>query len=105
MVRWLRRYNKDVEKFKRACLAMGRQPKNEQGENVSVKLGRRYQDVVTRISGVCTAHTKFFTGADRACLEYVDGRRVQELWVDVDRLLCTDTGGPDLVPPGPPPGQ
>ncbi len=53
---------------------------------VKIELGATYEDVVFKIKGIATAHTRYLTGCDRVALDYVKEGEVKTYWADVSML-------------------
>ena len=68
---------------------------------MKIELGKKYKDSVHGIEGIATVFSKFMTGCDRVCLEYVKDGSVKDLWVDVTRLEGFKPEPQDIKPGGP----
>lgn len=74
--------------------------KNESGEP-AIELGKRYKDDLHGIEGVATCYSRYLTGCDRVCLEYVKEGEIHELWFDVTRLKGVEIAKSNRKPGGP----
>lgn len=58
------------------------------GDDMKIKLGATYRDTILGQQGVATSSTRYITGCDRACIEWLDGDgKVKSAFLDVNRLL------------------
>lgn len=62
---------------------------------MSVKLGDRVGDRISRVNGICTARSEFLFGCVRVAItpeEGKDGKPAETFWIDEEQAFTEDPG-------------
>lgn len=69
---------------------------------MKVKLGETYKDKIHGTEGIAVARITYLTGCSSVNLEWREGSKIHDMWVDEKRLVGSTVktpGGPGKVPP------
>lgn len=70
-------------------------------KKTTIELGKIYKEKIHGIQGVATSHTRYLTGCDRVCLEWLKDGEVKYHYADISILEGVEIADADKKPGGP----